>query len=693
MKGKVFVVCAMLAAYLALVMYANRALLSSSFDQAYWQDRYEQSQWRLHLSDRVIGDDGLYLYEGYRLIRGGDPTLSNAEMPPLGKYLIGMSIILFGNGHIYGFAVTLLLLLTAYLLAKKILTETLPALAVTILLAADPLITNQYTLTMMDALQALLLVTYLFLLSRTGSSKHHAFYVALSGLALGLFSGTKLPVLAPLLGLAGVWCIFTQTKKILSIVLFFVSAVAGYMLPYTGYFFQNHTIIDWLKIQKWIITFYRQGNIAPTWGSSITTLLTGYYQNLFSHSWERAAEWSPAWGLLTLNIPVAIVVWIKTKKKELHTLLIPGVALVIIGIYAVIPFWTRYLVVVLPLLYIAGISMLSRLPIKMFLATVAMLLIINIASSVTILFPSATPSINQFIYNTSHRHFADLYEDLTHEAKNNWSRDEFRSFGLTAMADAEIEHIEIKPAGITPHGYLPSPQYLSADAIFYTRRLGIFTHTITIPFVREDNRWRIPWKWDLLIPGLNSTTHLETTVHEAKRGTILGSDKKPLAEDALGVVLWISPHSIEPSQEDTLLSLIETVFDGRIPKVAIHQRLVGNILPKTPVVIGTIPHPVTDPNVVALAAFPGVTLVPAFTRLTYPNNVVDIGTLANSAYSECCTYLYTTTTYDGITGTEKIKNMQLKGINGGTLVVKDAEGKIVNTLLSVDKKDGENVQP
>lgn len=682
-----------LTAYVILIIFANRALLFSRFDQVYWQERYEQSQWRLPLSDRVIGDDGLYLYEGYRLIHGGNPTLSNAEMPPLGKYLIGISIMLFGNGHLYGFIATLLLVAATYLLAKKVLKDTFPAAIVAALLATDPLVTNQYTLTMMDALQALFLVTYLVLLFRVENNKYSALYVVLSGFVLGLFSGTKLPILSPLLGLTGVWYIFRQTKSVWSLAIFFICSLAGYMLPYTVYFFQGHTLMDWLRIQKWIVTFYRQGNIAPTWGSSVTTLLSGAYQNLFSHIWERAAEWTPVWGLLTLSVPIAIGAWLKSKTKDISPSVVSVLALLIIGIYAVIPFWTRYLVAVLPLLYITGIIMLSRLREKVFVYAAALLLAINIAASLPILFPPATPSVNQFIYNAGHRQFADLYEDLTRDTKNEWSRDEFRSFGLGAMADAEIEHIEIKPIEVSPYGYLTTPQYLSAEATFYTKRLGKFTRNITVPFVREDNRWRIPWKWDLLIPGLSRSTRLETTVEEAKRGAILGSDKKPLAEDALGVALWITPQSIARAQEDRLLSLIETVFDGRIPKVAIHQRIVGNTLPNIPVAIGVIPHPATDPNVIALAQLSGTSLTPAFTRLTYPNNVVDIGLLANTAYSECCTYLYSTTNYDGISGIEKIRNEQLKGTNGGTLVVKDLEGNTIHTLLSAQKKDGQNVQP
>lgn len=691
-KGRVLLLCALLATYIVLIIYANRALLTTKFDQGYWQNRYEQSQWRLPLSDRVIGDDGLYLFEGYRLIHGGDPTSANAEMPPVGKYFIGASILLFGNGHIYGLLSTTLLLIATYLLAKTLLKETFPALLTTTLLATDPLITNQFTLTMMDALQATLMVAYLTLIFRLSSiQKNKGMLIVFSGVILGLFSATKLPVLTPLVLATGLWYIWVETKKVRYAGLLLLGTIAGYVLPYTVYFLRGNTIIDWLKIQKWIITFYRQSNIPPTWGSSITTLLTGSYQNLFSHLWERAGEWTPVWGVFFLMALAFGVLWIRNRKKYLSMTLTLGLLFTIIGVFAIIPFWIRYLVVVLPLLYIAGTALLTRLTPKMQFLCITVFLTVNIVASLHVLFPPATATVNQFIYHADHRLFADLYEDLTLDAKRNWSREEFARTGLTAMADGEIEHIEIKPVDVTPYGRLSSPQYLTADATFYTRRLGSFTRKISVPFVREDNRWRIPWRWDMLIPDFSSDTKLETIVDEARRGSIVGSDKKPLAEDIRGVIAWVTPGAMP--EEEKVIALLETVLDGRIPKVAIHQRIVGNVLPNTPVPIGTIPHPIDDPNIVALSGLSGVTLTPAYTRITYPNNVVDIGSLENTAFSECCTYLYSTTNYDGISGVEKIKNAELKGTNGGTLVIKNREGFIIDTLIAVTKKDGTNEQP
>ena len=118
-RGLIFV----LLAYLSLVIFTNRALFFSSYDADYWRDKFEHSQWSLPLSVRTIGDDGLYLYEGYRLIQGGDPTLLNAEVPPFGKYLIGASTLVFGNGYAYGFITTSLLILAfTYFLLDSFMT-------------------------------------------------------------------------------------------------------------------------------------------------------------------------------------------------------------------------------------------------------------------------------------------------------------------------------------------------------------------------------------------------------------------------------------------------------------------------------------------------------------------------------------------------------------------------------------------
>ena len=140
-------------------------MYTSRFDPAYWKDRYEHSQWKLPQSQRGIGDEGLYLHEGYVLVNGADPTLYNAEVPPLGKYAIGASILLFGNGYLFGILATTAALVAFFFLAKSVLPKSL-ALATTLLVAMDPLVTSQFAATMLESLQLLFfLVTCLLVLS------------------------------------------------------------------------------------------------------------------------------------------------------------------------------------------------------------------------------------------------------------------------------------------------------------------------------------------------------------------------------------------------------------------------------------------------------------------------------------------------------------------------------------------------
>ncbi len=684
----------LLALYLGVVVYCNRALLFSRFDESYWKDKYEQSQWKLPLSPRTIGDDGLYLYEGYRLIRGGDPTSSNAEMPPLGKYLIGASIFVFGNGYIYGFITTFSLIVGTFILTRLLIKQTVPALIVALLLATDPLVTNQFALTMMDSLQASLLILFLVVLFHVTASKqkHSVLLATFSGIILGLFSETKLPVLTPFIGLIGIYYLWAKTRSLQLLGAFISGGIIGYVTPYIVFFVQGHTLLDWLKIQKWIVTFYRHSNLTPTWGSVVTTLLFGSYQNIFSRLWERANEWSPAWAVLFFSSFGALGLSIRRKSLSAQWIVMFILIFITLGLYAVLPFWTRYLVTVLPLLYVTSGLVLSRLPKNLLLLISGTVLIVNVASSVPILFSSPQATANQVIYAIEHQQFTDLYEDTTASFRRSTNRDAFRRFGLITFAAGEIEHINILPTGPKLTGHA-SPQYLNVQITYYTRRLGSFTQKSSIPFVREDGRWRIPWQWSLLISGLTESGRLETNVIEARRGTLLASDKKPLAEDVPGHLVWVTPQRIDKTQEESLLTLLETVFDGKQPKVALHQRIVGNSLADQAIPLGVIPHPKTDPNVIALASFSGVTLTHAFTRLTYPNHVVDIGETANTAYSECCTVLYSTTNYDGVTGVEKAKNALLKGVHGGTLTLTNSEGKILQTLIEKTKRDGQNVEP
>src|SRR3990167_3603274 len=107
------VILALLFGYICLVLYAYRGFYQSRFDSKYWIDKFDHSQWKLPQSKRSVGDDGIYIYEGLRLIRGGDPTASSAEIPPLGSYIVGF-FLHFNNGYIYGLFASIALIFAIF---------------------------------------------------------------------------------------------------------------------------------------------------------------------------------------------------------------------------------------------------------------------------------------------------------------------------------------------------------------------------------------------------------------------------------------------------------------------------------------------------------------------------------------------------------------------------------------------------
>lgn len=81
------------------------------------------------IAQKGISDSELYSYVGYRYMQGENPSLLNPEHPPLGKYLIGISILLFNNENvillIIGFLCLILVFLITYLISHSLFSSSI----------------------------------------------------------------------------------------------------------------------------------------------------------------------------------------------------------------------------------------------------------------------------------------------------------------------------------------------------------------------------------------------------------------------------------------------------------------------------------------------------------------------------------------------------------------------------------------
>lgn len=390
MRKYIFIVLVViLVTNLLLRVYQYRTYYSQPFDASYWQQRYDNSQWSTkavcdnpnphvnpytcvwddqwyakhqydteaqYLKKSPIGDDGLYTYAGWVYIHGHDPTTLNAEVPPFGKYLIGLSEIIFINQNIFALVSTLLILIAFYLLNTVLFKDKLLAFTPIVLFSFDPLFYSQLRTTLLDALYLdLLLFLFNFFLKKQ---------YFISAIFLGLMAATKSSQTTFILVISVeiVYLLITKQKDaVKKYILSLAVALGVFLLTYAQYFLHGHTLREFLGVQKWIYIYYSTG----AKGSFITPwemIAIGKW-----HTWWGTYipfyRWHIGWWAFMILTPIAVYLMIRTRYIKPMILLVIWIFFYMLFL-SFIPTWPRYLLLVLPFLYNLAIWVLTQESIK-----------------------------------------------------------------------------------------------------------------------------------------------------------------------------------------------------------------------------------------------------------------------------------------------------------------------------------------
>lgn len=309
-----------------------------------WDDNWYEKQGRnptsIELKKTSIGDDALYAYVGWKYVNGIDPTLMNVEMPFMGKYILGASILLFRNENIFALLSGIAVLLTLFILNKKIFTSNLYAFLPVLLLSLEPLFYEQLRAPFFDLLHLeFLLLSFLFFLRKQ--------YWIVS-LFLGCFAATKFPFMLVLPVATMVIALFINDKRSLKkFILTLPLPFIVYLITYLQYFILGNSFINFLKVQKYIYAFYITGAKAPFMGTVFPLLFSGVWHTHFS-SIQRVAEWSIKWPIISLISVISFK--FKPLKQPAIFLMLVWIMLYLLFL-SLTPLFPRYLLLLLPFLY------------------------------------------------------------------------------------------------------------------------------------------------------------------------------------------------------------------------------------------------------------------------------------------------------------------------------------------------------
>ena len=364
------------------IVYKDQYLVR--FNPSEWKTRYEKSQWvtaqKCDLKDphinpktcqwddayyqahknetflgndvNTIGDDGLYTYAGWKYIEGHDPTLLNAEVPPLGKYLIGLSILIFGNPNVFALASGIFALAAFFYMNTAIFKSRFFALLPIVIFSFEPLFYTQLRAPFLD----LLYLGFLFLCFAFVLRSKFVWAAIALGAMISVKSTASTFVIVSF-AIALYFLLIKDIRGLKKFVLFLPLSIVVLAISYWRYFTLGHTPWEFLGVQKYIITFYSTG-AKGEWSAPWQMLLTGHWGTWFGKS-TQISEWHLGWvigAILAFIVLIQIVV-----KRQLDSRLLLGVWIIIYLLFlSVAPLWPRYLLLALPFLYNLAIWVLPK---------------------------------------------------------------------------------------------------------------------------------------------------------------------------------------------------------------------------------------------------------------------------------------------------------------------------------------------
>jgi len=563
-KASVACLISFIAFTIFFIIYFSRQIFSFRYDPVYYDNYYYHSQWNIPNSTRGISDGELYKFIGFRLASGENPFNINYEVPPFAKLLYGLAEKYFSNPYIISLALYFLSVIVFYLFSKK-------SLLTTLLFITTPFLATQIRETMLDLPLTFFLLTQCYFFTSFLTNKKIKNLI-LSGVFLGLATGTKIGVYTPfLIMICFLFFILDKSnigQKIKNIFIYSFSTFSGYCFAYISYFVQHPNPIPWLKLHQKQLDFY----LKP---QSIVDHLAPL-KEIFLHKFtvENISDWSPIIIIGSILLIPLLVFFIKTKKHQYLYLVL--FCLVILLVNCFIPFFPRYLMPIIPI-YILLISF----TFKKHPSVIVLLILTNfIFLYQSMAIDKAEGHINAVSRFISTRNYPELYRSLNFNETIN--EDEFSTALEYFYNQTSTKQIEINITDIQQN-------YQNASAIFnlkYQTNYGPLNQKILFKFQKINNQWKTNWDWDYLWPNYSPGNK----IYIANQRNIQSVDVFVIPQDM---------HDWSAS-----LAQIEKITNQTI---SILDQTIKTVIPdKYPRYIGTLKKNITTLSI------PGVSLKPSY---------------------------------------------------------------------------------
>lgn len=573
---------------IVLYLFLLRVLYSEKFDRKFFNDLYDHSQYNIAQSYRAIGDSAVYQVVGDRLVNNVSKVFQvDPQVPPLGKLIIGYSIKIFGNAYVQNIFVFVGLLIGVWLLGIQVLHSKMKALAFTLLVLFDPIIVSQLKTVMLDLMSATFIVwlVNLQLLARKKMYGKWSLFIVLnllSGVTMGLLASVKFGLLMPFLIMAVVLsyiisdinnkedlikALIAVRWKIICLLAFLllIGFITGFFAGHYKYFLEeNANLIDFLKNEKWVITYWLIGaDTGKNYLMIIVSLISGFYKHFTSGSnWEWAFEsWNPIWILGIVGWIIYVGTSFRDEAKfDFERLYVMFTFSSIIFVYSIVSFYYRYIVhisplVLLGLFQIPSDSFIRRK--KIFNIIIPLFLAILFFKNIFLFYEQPRDAVYDFERFSKLKLYKDLYEKLEPKSRPPVGYEQFWDAIYTAesgLGRHEISLLQLnKPGVIMPWHSMVVIPYRK----IYTTEHGNITHNFDLILVRKGHKLNILWSNEYVYKDYDFGAKFEVSKDEdIIYGKVYDKSRKVVASRQEKLFVYIKPDFID--DEQSVIDFFET---------------------------------------------------------------------------------------------------------------------------------------
>lgn len=331
---------------------------------AYFKNSYDHSQYVQKKNPEIIPDEIFESFAAGTFIRGLNPILIVHDQPPLGRYIIGFSILLFNNQN----TIVILLLFSAglgvFLIGHIVLKNALLALIPLGIFINEPLFLNKLIFTpLLEPIQLPFIIFTLYFFLRSITSKRYFWWYIATGIMLGFVISTRFFILGLVEYIAMFFYLLLHFKVSKRTILFLFVVPLSLVILLASYiktFQSGYSFIQVLGIQKYILAYHKSKFIEAF----------SFWDLLFFNRWHTwwgdkliisdihwMITWPIAYGLTLLSC--FTIVRKKSAFSYAETVLVLWIfaySLMLSTGYTS----TRYFLPLLPFLYILAVAFLKR---------------------------------------------------------------------------------------------------------------------------------------------------------------------------------------------------------------------------------------------------------------------------------------------------------------------------------------------